>query len=89
MKAKKFFSAILSAVVLTATASAFTVNAVTPSDPNGDGSILVSDATYIMSYLNGQFEPTDLDALDFDRNGVISQMDYETVYMYLTHTWEG
>lgn len=89
MKTKKFFSAILSAVVLTTAASAFTASAVTPSDPNGDGSILVSDATYIMSYLNGQFEPTNLDALDFDRNGVISEMDVETVYMYLTHIWEG
>ncbi len=89
MKTKRFLSAILSAVVMTATASALTVNAVTPSDPNGDGSILVSDATYIMSYLNGQFEPADLDALDFDRNGVISEMDVETVYMYLTNSWEG
>lgn len=88
MKTKKLFSAILSAVVLTTAASGFTSSAA-HSDPNGDGSVLVSDATYIMSYLNGQFEPTNLDALDFDRNGVISEMDVETVYMYLTHTWEG
>ena len=88
MKTKRILSAILSAVVMTATASAFPTSAA-HSDPNGDGIVNVSDATYLMSYLNGQFEPADLDALDFDRNGVISQMDYQSVYWYLTKMWEG
>ena len=44
-------------------------------DPNGDGDINIADCVYILQYLAGNFEPIDLEQLDLDDNGIISQMD--------------
>lgn len=57
-------------------------------DPNGDGSLDLADATYIIQYLAGRFEPEDLSELDVDRNGVISQMDVYCVQLKEAGLWE-
>ncbi|MDE6781779.1 MAG: hypothetical protein K2J40_10015 [Ruminococcus sp.] len=44
-------------------------------DVNNDGRVSLADAICILNYLNGQFEPTDLDKFDIDNNGVVSPMD--------------
>jgi hypothetical protein len=51
-------------------------------DPNGDGYVNMSDSVYILQYLAGEFEPTDLNALDFDENGIISYIDALKVQYY-------
>lgn len=56
-------------------------------DPNGDGSFDFADATYIILYLAGRIEPTDLSALDVDGNGVISRMDVYCVQLHEAGLW--
>lgn len=71
--------AVASAVSLTSSASG------TPRDPNGDGIVNMSDAIYIKQYLNGRVLPNNLTSLDFDVNGIISQMDsYKLQYWCLS-----
>lgn len=53
-----------------------------PRDPNGDGSINISDAVYILQYLAGKYRASNIDALDFDYNGIISKMDVDKVQSY-------
>jgi len=86
---RKLLSLICAASFGAAACLPASASAVQVSDPNGDGQITISDASYILSYLYCQYEPTNLDALDFDRNGVISEMDYQSVKMYLAQLWNG
>lgn len=44
-------------------------------DPNGDGDIDLGDGILIEQYLKGAATVSNLDALDFDENGIISLMD--------------
>lgn len=61
--------AVSSAVSLTSSASG------TPRDPNGDGAVNMADAVFINQHLIGREHPSNLTPLDFDKNGIISQMD--------------
>lgn len=88
MKIKKKLSVISLAIAITAVALQPTT-AFALTDPNGDGDRSVSDAVYIAQYLNGTCEPVNISALDFDGNGVISEMDYRSVMLYVVGAWEG
>lgn len=59
------------------------------TDPNGNGVWEVADAIYIMQYLAGAFEPTNLTQLDIDKNGVVSMMDAQSVQLYCAEMWDG
>ena len=79
---KKVLSFLLSGAMTATAFSAMPASAATTPDPNGDGVIDISDAVYIMQYLVGLFEPTDLSKLDVDGNGLISQMDATYAGLY-------
>ncbi len=68
------------------TSSSITTNAAV-TDPDGDGVITVNDAVYIGQYLSGRICPTDIARLDFDGNGIVSEMDLRTVILYLAEIW--
>lgn len=59
------------------------------TDPNGNGVWEVADAIYIMQYLAGGFEPTNLAQLDIDQNGVVSMMDAQSIQLYCAEIWDG
>lgn len=88
MKIRKKLSAISLSIAMTAVALQPTT-AFALSDSNGDGVRNTADAVYISLYLEGKSEPVNLSALDFDGNGVISQMDYKSVMLYVLGIWEG
>ena len=58
-------------------------NSVVVNDPNGSNGITLSDANYIQQYLNAQITPTNLDIVDFDKNGVITYADAVKVMNYI------
>ena len=68
--------AVASAVSLTSSASG------TPRDPNGDGAVNMSDAVFITQHLVGSQHPSNLTPLDFDQNGIISQVDTYKVQLW-------
>lgn len=74
---------VISCITLTANATA------NIPDANGDGSISISDVVTISMYLAGQHSPTNPDAYDIDRNGIISAKDAMCVQKYLAQTWAG
>ncbi|MDE6035767.1 MAG: trypsin-like serine protease [Ruminococcus sp.] len=51
-------------------------------DANNDGIVNLADAVYVQQYLNGGFEPENLDRCDVDRNGVVSSMDVNKIQCY-------
>ncbi|MDE5584481.1 MAG: hypothetical protein K2J08_12355 [Ruminococcus sp.] len=81
---KKLTVFLLSGVMAVMSCSIAPTFAVSDSvpDPDGDGVIGINDAVMILQYLNGKFEPTDLDELDIDGNGVISPMDAYYAQLY-------
>ena len=83
MKAKISFIVFSILFVLTCTVS-ITANASypRPRDPNGDGHITIADRVYIINYLKGKVFDADKKALDFDQDGVISEMDAYKVQLY-------
>lgn len=85
---KKFIKTILTtAVMATMAMSAFTFNAFAVTnngtDPNGDGSVDIADVVYIISYLKGQFEVSDLSAMDFNGDYIVNKADSVAVQRYL------
>ena len=76
MKLKKILAAVSAVVVMSAGIAVVTSKvSATPTDPNGDNFINMYDVIYISQYLSGLVYPTDLSHLDYDGNGIISQMD--------------
>lgn len=73
MKFKKFFAAVSAAVMITTALGATTAHAIT--DPNGDGTINIYDVICISKYLAGTACPTDVSRLDYDGNGIVSELD--------------
>jgi len=51
-------------------------------DPNGDGQLTISDSTFILQFLLGRYNPTDLWELDVDDNCVVSVVDSNKVQAY-------
>ena len=84
---KKFIKTILTtAIMATMAVSALTFNAFATgnsTDTNGDGSVDIADVIYIQSYLRGQFEVSDLSALDFNGDYMVSQIDSIAVQRHL------
>jgi V8-like Glu-specific endopeptidase len=60
----------------------------TPRDPNGDGSIDLSDSIYISQFLSAYHLPSNLTSLDFDQSGVISPMDAYKVQLYNLNSYQ-
>lgn len=85
MKMNRIIASAVSAALIAAACVPFSANAAT--DPDGNGAVEIADAVYILSYLAGVFEPNDLSALDFDGNGIISEMDAYTVQLALVGAW--
>lgn len=84
---KRFIKTILTtAIMATMAMSALTFNAfatVNVTDPNGDGHVDIADAVYIQSYLRGQFEVSDISAMDFSGDYIVSQIDVLAVQYYV------
>lgn len=76
MKIKKILSLVSAAVLLGVGAVAVSLNvSASPTDPNGDGVIDLLDVIYIRKYLAGTICPTDISQLDYNGNGVVSEVD--------------
>lgn len=85
MKKKKFFS-LLAAVTVSISSTISLIGSsasVIVSDPNGRDLITNADALYINNYLNGIHAASNLDAVDFDRNGIISGVDFAKVMNFI------
>ena len=84
---KKFIKTILTtAIMATMAVSALTLNVFATgngTDPNGDGVVNIADVVYITSYLKGQFEVTDISAMDFNGDYVVNKADSIAVQRYL------
>ncbi|MBR5512569.1 MAG: trypsin-like peptidase domain-containing protein [Ruminococcus sp.] len=81
---KKVLSCLVSVGVLASTATALAASsAFNPNkDPNGDGSLTIADSAFIIQYLAGKYEVSDLTQLDVDDNDVVSDVDEVYVRMY-------
>lgn len=81
---KKFIRVILATAITTIMAtSTLTFNSFAITDPNGDGRVDIADVVYITSYLKGQFDVSDLSALDFNGDYMVSQIDSLAIQRYL------
>ncbi|WP_419021513.1 trypsin-like serine protease [Holdemanella sp.] len=83
---RRILSAITAIAMATTAMFGMTASAspVIVSDPNGNNSITNADSLYINRYLAGMISPSNLDAVDFDRNGIISAMDSYKVMQFLS-----
>ncbi len=75
---KKIWALISAAVTTSALVVSMTGSSVTnsiPRDPSGDGQYFLNDVVLINQFVNGSFNVTDLTALDYNKNGVISPTD--------------
>lgn len=89
-KIKKIAAAAASLAVMAATTMSLSGSAVTTvRDPDGDGRILVSDGSFILQYLAGNFNPTSQRSLDFDGNGIISNKDATMLVKYWMQLIDG
>lgn len=89
-KIKKIAAVAASLAVMAATTLSLSGSAVTTvRDPDGDGKILVSDGSFILRYLIGDFNPTSQRSLDFDGNGIISNKDATVLVHYLMKLMNG
>ena len=87
---KKILTALLSAVLLGTALLPLSAGATTAiPDPDGNGSIGISDQVTILTYLAGRHEPTNLTAYDVDENGIVSHMDAKCIELYLAQQWNG
>ena len=87
MRIKRIITSIIASAICGTIISVPSVSAVT--DPNGDGVINIADAVEIGMYLYADHEPTNISVLDFDGNGIVSEMDYISVQLYVSDLWEG
>ncbi len=69
---KKFISIAVLSTIISSMALGTVAYA---SDPNGDGKYLLNDVVLINQFVNGSFNVTNLTALDYNKNGVISLTD--------------
>lgn len=86
MKTKRFLTILATMIItfLSLEMKTFSSNAI-PRDPNGDGVISLGDYIRVVQYLNGTIYPSsDKTQLDFDQNGIISQIDAEKIIEYYT-----
>lgn len=83
---KKRIPAILTAVVLTASAVSMTSSAsLTVRDADGDGEFTLVDGNHTLTYLIGSYNPKSVRSFDFDGNGIISNKDASMIM----HYWMG
>ncbi|MGN0622262.1 MAG: hypothetical protein ACI4I9_10380 [Porcipelethomonas sp.] len=78
MKFKKILNVLCLTTTLIASSNITALDAMAvtnATDPNGDGVLDVFDSVYIAQFIGGKIYPTNLSPLDYDGNGIISQMD--------------
>lgn len=86
MKIKKVLITSIAACALVCS-MATTVNAVTyvaSYDVNHDNVVNVRDVAYINRVLQGQAKPTSIDNLDANGNGIVDDIDMQTILYHVT-----
>ena len=80
---------LVSVICLGATATSVSATTTLP-DPNGDGTIDISDAVLVARYLDGQIA-TSTQSVNYDinENGIISQFDVKLILLYIAGIWNG
>lgn len=67
---------LISAITLAAVASSMALGTTAfAKDPTGDGQYRLNDAILIYQFLGGKYIISDLTALDYNKNGVITTAD--------------
>lgn len=84
---KRLVSVALSAVLAAASAvqtvaSASDIYINKNKDPNGSGDLTIADAVYILQYLQGYNNPTNIYQLDMNDNDIVSSMDALLIQLY-------
>ncbi|MDE5946478.1 MAG: hypothetical protein K2G63_04125 [Oscillospiraceae bacterium] len=83
---KKIFKSLIGGVVLASMAvSSLAVSAANThtTDPNGNGIIDIADAVYVSGYLHGNYEVSDIYALDFNGDLLVDDYDSLAIQRYL------
>lgn len=80
---------LMSVICLSAIATPVNATTTLP-DPNGDGTIDVSDVVLVARYLDGQIA-TSTQSVNYDinGNGIISQFDVKLILLYIAGIWNG
>ncbi len=81
---KKLISAIAEFAAVCVAATSLVANAAY-IDPSGNDGVTANDSLYIQKFLAGLFPSYNLNSMDVDMNGVVSQMDSDKILSYLTN----
>lgn len=80
---------LMSVICLSAIAAPVSATTTLP-DPNGDGTIDVSDAVLVARYLDGQIATSNQSVnYDINENGIISQLDVKIILLHIAGLWNG
>lgn len=80
---------LMSAICLSAITTPVSATTTLP-DPNGDGTIDVSDSVLVALYLDGQIATSNQsENYDINQNGIISQLDVRLILLYIAGLWNG
>lgn len=81
---KKLISALAAFATVCVTAASLVANAAY-IDPSGNDGVTASDSLYIQKFLAGLFPSYNLNSMDVDMNGIVSEMDSDKILHYLTN----
>lgn len=81
---KKLISALAAFATVCVTAASLVANAAY-IDPSGNDGVTASDSLYIQKFLAGLFPSYNLNSMDIDMNGIVSEMDSDKILSYLTN----
>lgn len=81
---KKLISALAAFATVCVTAASLVANAAY-IDPSGNDGVTASDSLYIQKFLAGMFPSYNLNSMDVDMNGIVSEMDSDKILSYLTN----
>lgn len=84
-KLRKLIAGALATTISAISMISFTSSAsfMASRDPNGDGKLNMSDYVCIIQYLGGLYIYTDMQQLDMNDNGVVSEVDAILLRSYL------
>ncbi|MGN1403293.1 MAG: dockerin type I repeat-containing protein [Ruminococcus sp.] len=87
MKLKlRIASLLVACVCAVGSIASFSASAtVLRGDVNGDGYVDITDAVSLNRYLAGGYKVTNMSALDYDRDYIISRADSDALYRFLVH----
>lgn len=81
---KKLISALAAFATVCVAAASLVANAA-PIDPSGNDGVTAMDSLYIQKFLAGLFPSYNLNSMDVDMNGIVSEMDSDKILSYLTN----